>query len=501
MFDSIDLSKKLSPEEHDRVMPDLRKRLGELQRKAKDLKIPVIIVFEGAHASGKGELINRLILPLSPDSFDVFAIEEPDEAESQRPFFWRFWVRTPARGRIAVFSHSWYDRTLEDRQDKKKDRLQPESIDEISSFEQELSDDGYIFIKFFLLISKKEQKERFKKLENDPATAWLITDPRREAHKKYDEYLEDMERLIEKTDNGNAPWTIVEAEDRRFAEAKIIKRTIEAFEEVVAKYTNKRDVRAGKDAVIANKARPGPTLLDGVDLSKSLSDEQFHVELKKNQATLRDYQCKAYRKNIPIIVVFEGWDAAGKDGDIKRLTESLDPRRYTVVPISVPTQEELNHNYLWRFWRKMPENGRFTIFDRSWYGRVLVERVEGLCSKDEWDRAYGEINEMEKQLVNSGAVLVKFWLQIDTDTQFQRLKARETDPDKQWKISEDDWRNRSKWDQYLVAVEEMLRRTSTDYASWTLVESNDKNYSRLKTLKTVIQALEEQMGPINRNGQ
>jgi polyphosphate:AMP phosphotransferase len=497
MFERADLSLKMSAQEHDSVMPPLRKRLGELQRAARVRGIPAMIVFEGGHASGKGEQINRLILPLDPRGFDVYAIESPEDAEAARPLFWRFWVRTPAQGRIAVFSHSWYHRTMEECREK-NGTLPPECVDEINYFERLLSYDGCVIVKFFLLISKKEQKERYKKLEADPATAWLMTEAKHSAHKRYDEYLAAMDSLIEKTDTAFAPWTIVEAEDRRFAEARIFSRTIEAFERALA------DLPAVKTTPVpAHPAAPDLELplsypLGDADITKALPDDVYHKELRQCQARVRACQCEAFRKRVPIIVLFEGWDAAGKGGCIKRLTESLDPRRYSVVPVGAPSDIERKFNYLWRFWLKVPEAGHFTIYDRSWYGRVLVERVEGLCSPDELERAYGEINEMEEQIASSGAVMAKLWLHIDKETQLERFKSREADPYRRWKITEDDWRNRAKWDEYVVAVDEMLRRTSTTYAPWTIVESNDKNYSRIKTLKTVIAAVENVIGPVGR---
>ena len=495
MFEKIDLSVKLSDREYDRGISPLRKRMGELQRAAEKLGIPAIVIFEGMDVSGKGTLINKLIQPLDPRGFDVYAINDPTDEERARPFFWRFWAKTPARGRIAIFSRSWYHRTIVERRQGKKDPEATRWAGEINYFERTLADDRFLFLKFYLHISKKEQKERYQKLEKDPSTRWMVKDTQWEYNKKYDEYLNAVQSLVEQTDMAYAPWTIVEANDRNFAEVKILTTTIEAFENAITiAESRKAAIDRPVPKALPPMASAGSSVLSKVDLSKALSDDEYDNRLPKYEAMIRKAQMKAYLSSVPIVAVFEGWDAAGKGGDIKRLTRNMDPRGYTVVPVDVPNPEEITHNYLWRFWTRLPAAGHFTIFDRSWYGRVLVERVEGLCSPDEWQRAYSEINEMEEQIVSSGAVLVKFWLHIDRDTQLKRFEDREKDPDKEWKITEDDWRNRSKWDEYEKAADEMLYRTSTTYAPWTIVESNDKNFSRIKVLKSVVDAIDKNKG-------
>lgn len=490
MFDKIDLSKKIDPNEYDSIIPGLRKKMGELQRSAEKLKIPSIIVFEGWDASGKGELINDLILPLDPRGFNVYEIRDPENNEIMRPFFWRFWVKTPQKGRIAVFSRSWYHRTLAEKRTDLKDSDQG-PINDINYFERELADDGYLIVKFFLHISKKDQKQRFEKLESDPSTAWMITAKSWQNHRRYEKILGTMESLITKTDTAYAPWNIIEASDKRFAEAKILSKTVAALDKAIKAAEVPRPACNGKGCVVPPVKDINTSILDKVDLSKHLSRKEYEEKLEKYKVAIKKAQFKAYDKKVPIIILFEGWDSAGKGGDIKRLVQSMDPRGYTVVPIGVPNDVEKVHNYLWRFWMHFPMAGHLTIFDRSWYGRVLVERIEGFCRQDEWERAYNEINEMEEQLVNHGTVLVKFWLHIDQDEQLRRFEAREKNPDKGWKITEDDWRNREKWDQYKEAVDEILYRTSTSYAPWTIVESNDKNYSRVKTMKTMIDAIEK----------
>ena len=234
-------------------------------------------------------------------------------------------------------------------------------------------------------------------------------------------------------------------------------------------------------------------ILDTIDLDKVLSDEEYDIKLEKLQKKIQKLHGELYRQKIPMVIGFEGWDAGGKGGAIRRLTEKMDSRGYVVFPIQAPSTIEKNHHYLWRFWKNMPKDGHITIFDRTWYGRVMVERIEGFCSEEEWKRAYKEINDMEQSLYNAGAIVIKFWLQIDKGEQKARFEARQADPEKQWKITDEDWRNREKWDAYEMAVNEMIAKTSTQHAPWVIVEGNDKKYARIKVLETVIQAMETRL--------
>lgn len=236
-------------------------------------------------------------------------------------------------------------------------------------------------------------------------------------------------------------------------------------------------------------------MLARVDLSLNLEREAYAAELRRLQAALRPLQMELAERRRPAIVVYEGWDASGKGGNIKRLTEPLDPRFFTVYGIGKPTQDELDHHYLWRFWNKLPARGHLVIFDRSWYGRVLVERIEGFATEAEWRRAYGEINGFEQLLSDDGAVILKFWLQVSPDEQLRRFEARLANPTKRWKMNDEDWRNRAKWAQYEVAVDDMLRETHTEYAPWIIVEGNDKRWARIKALKTVVERFQYALQP------
>ena len=491
MLEQVDLSQKIAKAEYKSLLPELEMKLAPLRREAIQVEIPIMIVFEGWEASGKGTLINRLILNLDPRHFSVFSVIKSSEEEIYRPFLWRYWIRTPSKGRMAIFDRSWYSRVLADRVNsivKRRDWLS--AYHGINSFERQLADDGTVIFKFFLHISKKEQKERFKRLEKNPSTSWRVTKEDWRHHKRYEDYLAAAEDMLARTETGNAPWTIVEANDRRFAEVKVFQTVIRELADRVAavkksKKETKRSVAPG-----TKLAKISSSVLQKVDLSISISREDYFEQLKKYQNRIRDLEHEVYVKRLPVIILYEGWDAAGKGGNIKRLTQNMDPRGYEVIPISAPNDIEKKHHYMWRFWNQIPKAGHIAIFDRSWYGRVLVERVEQLCAESEWKRAYQEINEMEEQLTSFGSVVVKFWLHLDKDEQMRRFEERQSIPHKRWKITDEDWRNREKWDLYEEAVDEMLFRTSTPYAPWTIVESNSKHYARLKSMDTVIKAIE-----------
>jgi polyphosphate kinase 2 (PPK2 family) len=493
MLEQIDLSKKLEKTEYKSIIADLEIKLGELQRKAWELKIPIIVVFEGWGASGKGTLINQLMLAMDPRGFTVYNIKPPNEEESYRPFLWRFWIKTPVKGRIAIFDRSWYRRVLVERIDKivseKSCRL---AYNEINAFEKQLVDDGFVIIKFFLHITQKEQKKRFDTLLKNPSTSWRVTKEDWKHHEQYHEYVAAIEEMIDKTDTDVAPWTVVEAHDRRSANVKVFRSVIDAIERRIAGLPagencngNKLHKIQAEDSLVS--------ILNQVDLSPALAREEYEKALKKYQARIHELEHEVYLKRIPVVIVYQGWDAAGKGGNIKRLVEGMDPRGYEVVPIGPPNDIEKSHHYLWRFWMKIPKAGHFAIFDRSWYGRVLVERIEGFCNEAEWRRAFREIKEMEEHLANAGTIIIKFWLHIDEEEQLRRFQDREATLHKQWKINDEDWRNREKREQYQIAVDEMLFRTNTSYAPWTIIEANCKLYARIKVLKTVIKAVEDRI--------
>lgn len=494
MLEKIDLNKKMDKQEYKEQINLLGAKISVLQRELKSYGVPVIVVFEGFGGAGKGTQINRLIHTLDPRGYDVYSIDSETKEEALHPFLWRFWTKTPANGRIAVFDRSWYRRVLVDRYDGKTSKNDISlAFEDISVFEKQLTDGGTMIIKLFLDISAHEQKNRFKKLLSKKATSWRVTDKDLDRNKHFEEYFDIADKMLTKTDYEFAPWNIIEAEDEKYATIKILSIIASAFEERSnqEKLKKKAEVNGKFDKTDFNNS-----VLNRIDLSKKLSKEEYSERLSELKKKLRILHSKLYAARIPVVLAFEGWDAGGKGGAIKRLTDALDPRGYTVNPTSSPNDIERSHHYLWRFWNRMPKDGHIAIFDRTWYGRVMVERIEGFCSTQEWQRAYKEMNQMEQQLVNHGAVVLKFWLHIDKDEQAKRFKDRQDNPEKNWKITDEDWRNRDKWDLYEKAVDEMLVRTSTSDAPWIIVEGNDKYYARIKVLEAVVEAIEKRISLI-----
>ena len=511
MLEKVDLNRKMGKKEYKEWMDDLQPKLSYLQRACKEQKIPVMIVFEGLGAAGKGTLINKIIEPLDPRGFSVYATAVETKEEKMHPFLWRFWTKIPSQGRIAIFDRSWYRRVLVDRFDGVTTKEQLDyAFGEICSFEKQLTDDGMVIIKLFADVSKKEQKKRFDKLLEDKKTAWRVTKDDLARNKHYEEYLAMNEEMLEKTDSEYAPWHILECTDREYAAAKMTEIVVSVLEQAIAdkkaeqekreqEKTKAQEIKQEKDTLQEAGAASQKeqvlksSVLAGVDLSKKMEKEEYKKELARLQARLSELHNELYKYRIPVVLAFEGWDAGGKGGAIKRLTQALDPRGYQVNPVAAPNDAEKTHHYLWRFWKQFPKDGHVAIFDRSWYGRVMVERIEGFCQEEEWKRAYHEMNEMEEQLAHHGTIVLKFWMHIDKDEQERRFKERMENPAKQWKITDEDWRNREKWDAYEKAVDEMLICTSTTYAPWILVEADCKYYARIKVLRTVVEAIEKRL--------
>ena len=498
MLREVDLTENLTKKEYKEMMDKLAPKFAALQREARAKGLPVMVVFEGWGASGKGTMISRLIQPLDPRGFKVFTIQAENEEEHMHPFLWRFWTKTPAKGRMHIFDRSWYRRVITEQMDAPMDQKRLDAAyHQILSFEEQLSADGTLIIKFFLHISADEQEKRLKKLERSSETKWRVTKADWKHFKQYKAYLPMYDHMLEQTDMSWAPWHVIEATDREYAAVKVMTIVAGMIEERLNE-ENEKESRSYM-AERAQEELPGTeetmrtTVLDGVDVSLTMTKEDYKKRLSVLQKELTRLQNEMYLKRIPVVVALEGWDAAGKGGAIKRLTEPLDPRGYEVVPTAAPNDIEKAHHYLWRFWRAMPKDGHMTIFDRTWYGRVMVERIEGFCSQAEWRRAYREINQMEQNLTDHGVIVLKFWLQIDKDEQERRFNERMEDPEKQWKITDEDWRNREKWDAYVKAVDEMILRTSTTYAPWTIVEADSKYYARIKILETVVRALKNRI--------
>ncbi len=464
-----------------------RSRLYEQQMQIKEHKIPVLVLFEGWGSSGKGGAIGKVIRNIDPRFFKVATMSAPTAEELRRPFLYRYFKEIPEQGKFTFLDSGWMDEACkeclhEGMEGEKYDRR----MDSIRRFERQLTDNGYLLLKFFMHIDKDEQGERMAHLLADKDTAWRVSEGDQWQHEHYKKCLKVFDRYLIDTNMPNAPWYIIDASNRKWAELQILETMVANIE--VAMQNQSRSVPILQNAYPLVKM----PLLSEVELTgKELSEEEYRSELKVLQKKLGELHNKIYRKRIPVIITYEGWDAAGKGGNIKRITGALDPRGYEVHPIASPEPHEKARHYLWRFWTRLPKDGHIAIFDRTWYGRVMVERLEGFCSENDWKRAYNEMNEFEKELVNWGAVVIKFWVHIDKDTQLERFNERQNNPEKQWKITDEDWRNREKWDAYEGAVNEMLKKTSTTFAPWHILESVDKKYARIKALKIVIEEIEK----------
>lgn len=462
------------------------KKLEMLQLKIKEKKLPVLVLVEGWGAAGKGSAIGTIIRNIDPRFFKVTSFSAPTEDEERKPFLYRYFAKIPEAGKFMFFDSGWADDIMSKRLHGELDDAAYSSlVNSAKRFERQLTDNGYLVMKFFFHISKKEQKQRLEVLSSEKDTRWRVSDNDLWQNKHYDKCMDVFDAYMAETNMPGAPWYIIDASGRKWARLQMLEI-----------------LNRGIETALENASLAVPLLqnvfplvkmpkLSEIPLDKFMDDAEYHTELKHLQDKLSALHNRLYRKRVPVIIAYEGWDAAGKGGNIKRITGALDPRGYEVHPIASPEPHEKARHYLWRFWTRLPRTGHIAIFDRTWYGRVMVERLEGFCSTNDWQRAYNEINEFEKELSEWGAVIIKFWVQIDKDTQLERFTDRQNTPEKQWKITDEDWRNREKWDAYEAAVDEMLQKTSTTYAPWHVLESVDKKYARIKALKIVIDALEK----------
>lgn len=513
MYRTAELGRKIPKKEFEEQELVLRQELLEVQQElltAADF--PVIIVMAGVDGAGKGATVNILNEWMDPRWLVTSAYGKPSDEERERPSYWRFWRDLPPKGRIGLFLSSWYSKPVLDHVYKEINvDAFGHHLDRILAFEKDMVDDGAVILKFWMHLSRDAQKRRLKSLEKDPLTSWRVTDTDWKNWKLYDNFIDVGERTIMRTSTGEAPWSIVEGMDHRYASITVgtiirdtIRRKLEqsrlandAKERLQATPAQEESIDTGDhapDKVEKETIETPITVLSQLGMSKTLSKSSYKSQLKKYQAELNLLHRRALKKGISTLLVCEGPDAAGKGGAIRRLTAALDARNCRVLPFAAPSDEERAHHYLWRFWRHLSRAGRITIFDRSWYGRVLVERVEKFATEEEWRRAYAEINDFEEQLTEHGIVLLKYWIHITEDEQLARFEAREQTPHKRWKLTDEDWRNREKWHDYSLAVHDMVQHTSTRSAPWILVEGNDKRYARIKVLKTLCSSLEDALG-------
>ena len=493
MLESAEIGHRVDKKVYSREEPRLREALLLAQFElSKSRRGPVLVIVSGVDGAGRGETANALTAWMDPCHIQVVAFGERTPEEAAHPGPWRYWQALPPSGRVGIFMHAWYNESMRARLHGRidDDRLEAH-LQAIREHEQMLSDEGLVLLKFWIHLSKAEQKKRLKAIERDPRLSWRATRDDWKAYHAYRKSYPLWETLLRETSTTAAPWYVVEGTDEHYRNLTVGRILLDAMQRTIA---------AKKPPVPRAITPPAPSVIDnvrlirGLDLSKKLSDRQYDRDLEKYRGELVQLTRRKAFGERSLILVFEGVDAAGKGGAIRRVTSALDARQYETVSVAAPTEEERAHPYLWRFWQHVPPFGGIAIFDRSWYGRVLVERVEGYCTVEDWMRAYDEINQFEEQLSDDGAVIVKFWLQISKREQLRRFRAREKVAFKQFKITPDDWRNRKKWDAYEKAICDMVDRTSTEIAPWTLVEAEDKRYARVKVLKTIVKRLEAALG-------
>ncbi len=488
MFESAEIGHKIGKTAYRDAVPLLRASLLEAQVDLQQSKkIPVVVLISGQDGAGKGETINVLYEWMDPRFISTLAFSQASDEERERPPMWRYWRSLPAKGRIGIFAGSWYSDPIRQRiEDEISLKELDARADQINRFEAMLVNEGALVLKFWFHLTKDGQRERLKALESDPHTAWRVTKWNWDRLKTYDQLQEVAGHFLRMTNTPWAPWVVVEGTDDRYRSLTVGKILLEAIQKKLAS----TDKQESPVAPMVRVDTDGRNVLSELDLKRKLADKPYESELAKWQGRLSELARDPRFKARSLVCAFEGADAAGKGGAIRRIGAALDARQYQVIPVAAPTEEERAQPYLWRFWRHLPRHGRVAIFDRTWYGRVLVERVEGFCAENDWLRAYTEINDFEHELADSGVIVVKFWLQISQEEQLKRFKAREQVAFKRFKITQEDWRNREKWAAYQHAICDMVERTSTGNAPWTVVEANDKNYARVKILRTLCERLE-----------
>ena len=499
MFESAELGRSVSNVAFKKRSTRLREEMLRLQSdNLLQARRQIVLTLAGVDGGGKSESITLLNEWMDARWLTTNAYEPPNEVERRLPQFWRYWRDLPPRGRIGMFMSAWYSEPFLDRVYDRIDQATYENhLERVIRFEQALADDGAVIVKLWMHLSHEAQERRLHNLEQDPLTAARVSERDWQNWRSYDRFIEVAEHTISRTHTGDAPWVIIEGADRNYRSLAVAETVRDALKRALRPIPARSTAapapapKKGKSAKTrkAKDLSGGLTVLSGLEMSKKLAKKEYEEHLPLLQAELHHLHLRARDKGIASMLVFEGPDSAGKGGAIRRVCAALSPRYYQVHGVAKPTEEEAAQHYLWRFWRKVPRDGRIAVFDRSWYGRVLVERVEGFATEREWRRAYAEINDFEQQCIDHGIVLLKFWIHITKEEQFKRFKEREETPHKRWKLTEEDWRNRKKWNEYEHAVNDMVQYTSTPAARWTLVEGNDKRHARMTVLRQYCEQL------------
>ncbi len=489
MFETVELDRKVSKDAFKATESSLRTQLLAMQEAIREANIPVILIVSGVEGAGKSEVINRLNKWLDARGIETNAFWDETDEERERPRLWRFWRTLPARGKLGIMFGSWYTQPIVEYAFGKSSEIEFEhQLQRVNELERTLTLDGALVVKLWFHITAKTQHKRLKKKFSGRNAKSL----EQKFAKHYDQFKAVSENAIRITDTGLSPWHLVEAEDKRYRDLRAAQILLESVSHRI-NAAPQVDLTSGESWVAETNYEPNVTVLDKVPLDLCLTEQEYAEQLKTQQTRLQELAWKARNQRRSVVLVFEGWDAAGKGGAIRRVTSAVDARLFRVISIAAPTDEEKGHHYLWRFWRHVPRSGYLTIYDRSWYGRVLVERVEGFAKQVEWRRSFQEINDFEGQLNESGIILNKYWLHISQEEQLRRFKEREQIPWKQHKITEEDWRNRESWDKYRFAVNDMVTHTSTSFAPWHIIPANDKRFARVQVLRTLCDNLENSL--------
>lgn len=467
----------ISEDLQDTKRSDLGEKFAEIHRQLQETDKSMLVIIDGWESSGKGVLLKDLTRELDPKHFEVAVFEEADQNEQNYPYLYRFFMRSPKRGQIVFFDRSFYY-DLFHRLDLSEKRLN-HLLADISFIEKALSNDDTLILKFFIHQTEDEMADNIKQLKKDDYRNILVTDQDEAQLDNYKDYHKHFSEILTKTNFDRSPWHILYTDGQKDQSRLALQMCIDQLTDWLDQDLSRPDLSL--DFLDSDQAP-----LSEVDFSASISKEDYDDIKEDLQKEAGDLMFRAYQEDKGIIIAYEGTDAAGKGGNYQRLTRLMDPRGYDVSTVSAPNEDEANHHYLWRFYRDFPSLGRMTIFDRTWYGRVLVERIEGFTPVYRWQEAYAEINQMEHNLTDQDFLLLKYLIVIDKDTQYDRFMGREKDPDKQYKITDEDWRNRDKFDEYTQAMNEMIIATSTEDAPWTIVPGNDKRYARIVVLKDFI---------------
>jgi polyphosphate:AMP phosphotransferase len=470
-----------------RDLTRLRDELLDLQLELRNSKRgAVALIVTGAPAAGRSETINELLSWLDPKYIRVHAFGLPDRGERRRPPMWRYWQWLPMRGRMAFYFAGWYANSVANPRHAGLGVAAKEkrALERIRQLESMLVADGIKIVKVHLQVDRRMQRERLKELSASKLTRWRVTEEDRWFVKHYTKAQRTAQRYLRASNHKAAPWHIVDGSDPKQRVLEVGEKLRDALREAAATPASKVRSARRKHAFALECVQPRVR-------AQALDDEHYEHVLESLQGRLALLVRRRRFRKHALVLAFEGMDAAGKGGAIRRITGALDARQYQVIPVSAPSQEEEAHPYLWRFWRHVPQRGEIAIFDRSWYGRVLVERVRGLTPEADWRRAYDEIVEFERQLTEFGIVVVKFWLSVSEKEQLERFKAREQDPLKRFKVDKEDWENRRHYDDYQAAAAEMIHRTHRDDAPWIVIDANEKKHARLQVLERVCEQVEK----------